>query len=360
MPPSNAEIKKRLQKRIWFGVGTLIILLAVLPGFYFYLQWQSAKQLADFYATVDFNLITDSARAARERIQAVFLIADAARRNNYGLIADALQQFENFENRLLEEQQKTFPHDSIPGMVYVPAGEFLFGGLGKFHGVPQDTSLSAYFIDCCPVTNSEFCQFLNQNGNQREAGALWYNPENGHIDSTADGFVAQPGFENHPVVSVNWYAAHAYAKWKGKRLPTEYEWEKAARGIFGRLYPWGSVFDTQKCNSASYWAEKDIFAANRDAWYEQEGRRLVDTTPVMQFPEGKSPYGCYDMCGNVWEWTSSKFERLLRDEPRFVNRGGAFSYGIDQIQNPHRGLGHPAVSGSITGFRCVMDTKKQD
>jgi len=352
---SYENLRHRTIRRIKWSAGFLIFTLLIFSHLFLIQQWKNAEALAQFYANLDLFLITDEQKPAAERVRAVHLMAAAAEQNPFGLIADALTQFTEFENKLLKEQQLLSPYDSIPGMVLIPAGNFLFGGLGQFHGAPGDTFLTDFYLDQYAVTNAEFCDFLNDSGNQTEANHRWYRPETGHIQVTPAGFQVQPGFENHPVVSVNWYGARAYARAAGKRLPTEHEWEKAARGIYGRLYPWGNLYNRKKCNSAGYWSDADITSANRDAWYNGGGRRVADTTPVTQFPEGASPYGCFDLCGNVWEWTTSDHDVQKDGRVSYVNRGGAFSYGQDQIQTAHRGRGLPEVSGSITGFRCAKD-----
>jgi formylglycine-generating enzyme required for sulfatase activity len=268
-------------------------------------------------------------------------------------MADAIEQLQVFENKLLREMQLVTPHDSIPNMVFIPPGEFLFGGFDKFHGEIQPIFLDGYYIDQNPVTNIEFCKFLNDSGNRIENGGRWYNGKYGHIDSTDTGFKAQPNFETHPVVGVTWFGANAYAKSLGKRLPTEVEWEKAARGIYGRFYPWGYRFDRMRCNSASYWAGRNIISKEWAQWYEKEGRRQSDTTPVGQFPAGCSPYGCYEMGGNVWEWTSTSYQGAVNKTIRYVNRGGAFSYPLEQVQTSFRGIDEPEAGGSVNGFRCA-------
>jgi len=168
-------------------------------------------------------------------------------------------------------------------MVTIPAGEFLMGtvptGLRKTdHEEPQRlVFLSAYEVGVHPVTNAQYAVFLR---------ATDYPPPR---------FFDDPRFSNPhcPVVGVTWYDAQAFLEWLNaetggaSRLPTEAEWEKAARGTDGRIYPWGNEWDATKVNTSE--------------------SRLKRTTPIGSYPDGVSPYGCYDMGGNVYEWCEDWF-----------------------------------------------------
>ena len=180
-------------------------------------------------------------------------------------------------------QQKAPAHPSTNGdkpgpMVLIPAGEFIMGTDSRLpdEGPEHKVTLKAYWIDVYEVDNEQYKAFIDATGRRSPA----------HFRNRT--FPA--GKADHPVTEVTWYDAEAYCSWAGKRLPTDQEWEKGARGTDGRIFPWGNEFDASKANTPLHWTQ-----------LKQEG----DTTPVGSFAEGVSPYGLYDMSGNVWEWTSS-------------------------------------------------------
>lgn len=156
----------------------------------------------------------------------------------------------------------------------------------------RHVSLSRFAIDETPVTNAQFAEFLRRSR---------YRPKHreNFVKHWSDGN-PPPGTGDHPVVYVDLEDARAYAAWAGKRLPTEEEWQYAAQGADARVYPWGNQLEADRCNRG-----------------ESGG-----TTPVKAFPRGRSPFGCYDMCGNVWHWTESEYDD---SHTRFcILRGGAW------------------------------------
>ena len=217
-------------------------------------------------------------------------------------------------------------------MVGVPAGPFLRGspssiGLEDEH--PQRTIvLSAFAIDRTEVTQGDYARCVAARGCTPNACDRQYVHD-----------------DHHPVVCVTWDQARAYCGWAGKRLPTEAEWEKAARGTDGRRYPWGN--DPPTCERARYFGCGD----GADA--------------VGAHPTGASPYGALDMAGNVWEWVAdwhddtywttspSKGPPGPSQGTLKVVRGGAFKYGPDQLSSAGRTFDKPTVTYEHVGFRCA-------
>jgi len=215
-------------------------------------------------------------------------------------------------------------------MVYVPPGPFIFGSESEAN-LRVGTIEQGFWIDRHPVTNEQFLRFLTEQGNRSEGGAEWLDHKESRIKKKRRAFAVESGYERHPVTGVSWYGAAAFAAWAGKRLPTEQEWEKAARGIDGRQYPWGEEFASERCNTR--WSGKN------------------DTTPVGQYAEaGRSVYGCEDMSGNVWEWTGSL--RSEKWEWR-VLRGGAWDDIPEGAACACRVDGDPNDRSSNVGFRCA-------
>ena len=226
----------------------------------------------------------------------------------------------------------------------IPAGSFQMGcdpsnpaGSCQDDEQPLRTvTLDAYSIDKYEVTNARYQACV-------DAGACEPPQEAGSY--TRDAYFGNPEFANYPVIQVTWHQATAFCAWEGARLPTEAEWEKAARGTDGRMYPWGDQAPTQEL-------------ANFD-------KNVGDTTPVGSYPAGASPYGVMDMAGNVWEWVSDWYDSAYysqspTDNPQGpatggsrVLRGGSWSLDSD-VRSTYRSYYSPSRwSGYYGGFRCA-------
>ena len=217
-------------------------------------------------------------------------------------------------------------------MVWVPAGEFLMGSTGdevNWDERPQrNVYLDGYWIYKTEVTVAQYRKFCEATNREMPEAPEW-------------GWK-----EDHPVVDVSWQDAADYAEWAGASLPTEAQWEKAARGTDGRKFPWGNEWDGGRCaNSVS--------------------GRLKGTKPVGSYPSGASPYGCLDMAGNVWEWCAGWYdEDYYRKAPsnnppgpasgsHRVLRGGSWYYAHDGYFRCARRCRYaPGRRYGSYGFRC--------
>jgi formylglycine-generating enzyme required for sulfatase activity len=257
------------------------------------------------------------------------------------------------------------------GMVYVPAGQFEMGANGTepLHTV----SLGAFWIDQTEMTNARFARFLNEHGNQAVDGVSYWEPGAGHRGivyghlKEQDGiFYPQTGYENHPVIEVSWYGAAAYCDWIGGRLPTEAEWEYAARGPKEWLYPWGNTFNGERVNYCDASCTQDWRDTTFDDGYAQWG-------PVGSYPHGKSWCGALDMSGNVWEWVSDRwsdddYQRSASDIPQDpdtgtlrIARGGSWFEESGRVSGSERkGLTPSSSRMHWVGFRCVMPAQVND
>lgn len=221
-------------------------------------------------------------------------------------------------------------------MALVPAGEFIMGSTtGEADEQPMHrVYLDDFLMDKHHVTVEQYAKFLDSTSRER--------PPDWNI-------MNRRYHQKRPVVNVDWADADAYCRWAGKRLPTEAEWEKAARGTDGRTYPWGDEFPTR-------------FHANS---MNQDWRNHGALTPVGMFEDGKSPYGVYDMAGNVWEWVSDWYDPdYFKTGPSKnptgpskgifkVVRGGSWGSDINALRSSERETHTPSYRGLGTGFRCA-------
>ncbi|HMB24453.1 MAG TPA: formylglycine-generating enzyme family protein, partial [Anaerolineales bacterium] len=235
------------------------------------------------------------------------------------------------------------------GLVKVPAGEFLMGSDENDNERPQHTIyLSAFYIGKHPVTVAQYRSFA----------------DSGYKISDEDSL---KGIDNHPVAYVSWHDAVKFAEWHGMTLPSEAQWEKAARGTDGRIYPWGNKWENGLANTAEYWS-----SGARGLWTKLRRQNVVVTTPVGYFsPRGDSPYGCADMCGNVGEWTSTIYKEYpyraddgrenIKADGIHVLRGGSFLNSRWIARCAFRGEVIPVYFDVYAGFRvCVSPILKSE
>lgn len=270
-------------------------------------------------------------------------------------------------------------------MVNIPAGNFLMGsseselnavvencvGDGQDRGncemwyqdeSPQHTVyLDPYWIYKTKVTNAMFANFLNDQGNQNGEGAPWFNEtKDALIHFNGGTWQSKSGYADHPVFEVTWYGAQAYCEWAGQRLPTEAEWEKAARGVNGNIYPWGDDFDCKKGNFDDE-TEGDAYVVPGGAGCDGFDR----TSPVSSFPDATSPFGVLDMVGNTWEWVFDWYlDTYYTNSPHSnplgpaagvdrVLRSGSWSDDSRVVRAAHRNFCNPVDLWYIIGFRCA-------
>ena len=262
-----------------------------------------------------------------------------------------LQRTLDRKNKLMQEyeERNDVMTKALPGingkcdMVLIPAGPFIMGidGIKEEQRPKHKVYVDTFYIDRYEVTNAQYYEFLDYIKKTKDHSKCHkdepiikdHTPLNWELD-----------YYNHPeysVVRVDWYDAHAYAAWKDKRLPTEAEWEKAARGTDERRWPWGNEFEFRKCN-------------------------IGDPEPIGSHEDGKSPYGCYDMAGSVAEWCADWGDmryynkspnrnpigpeegdkKIIRGGSRFANVGVLLRCTARKTMSPK--LGNMGV-----GFRCV-------
>ena len=220
-------------------------------------------------------------------------------------------------------------------MVYVPPGSFTMGSeIGSDNEKPaHQVTLDAFWMDQTEVTNGKYARCV------QTGGCL---PPSNTSSSTHSSYYGNAIYAEYPVINVNWNQAKVYCEWAGARLPTEAEWEKAARGTDGRTYPWGEGIDKTKAN------------------YNQD---VGDTTAVGTYPTGASPYTALDMAGNVWEWVADwygAYSASSASNPTGpvsgdyqVLRGGSWSDIDNGNRSADRDRDGPTVTDDYGGFRCA-------
>lgn len=304
-----------------------------------------ANRMADMRAKATYDV-----REEHTRIKAAGEMAIVLAQQGKGL--PAAYSGEEVSGLLTLEQWR-----ELATQIAIPSGPFIMGTdsqQSNEQNHPQHTvGLGAYKIDKYPVTNAQYARFVAATGHRPPSH--W-----------AQGKIPA-GKELHPVTLVSWHDAQAYAKWAGKRLPTEAEWEKAARGTDGRRWPWGNAMEPSRLNT-----------------YYNVG----STTKVTVYPQGASPYGVMDMAGNVSEWTADDFkpypgsdapadlfkakagvvssaadrsmkviDLVTTDAVYKVMRGGSWKSDPFSTATYHRNYSLPHYASDFYGFRCAQDVK---
>ena len=262
----------------------------------------------------------------------------------------------NDRRAIMEEALKNLK-DKWEETVLVPAGEFTMGS-SEEDFIPEEMPqhaviLDAYYVDKYEVTNAQYWEFLEYI--ERTSDHSKCSPSEplnkNHIPGNSyRGYEYKYyNYPDYPVTRIDWYDAYAYAAWAGKRLPTEAEWEKAARGTDGRRFPWGNVWEIKYCNVGT--------SAN-----------LPIT--VGSYEQGKSVYGCYDMSGSVSEWCSDWYHpEYYHNSPkknpkgplegtgkRIIKGGSMFAQNVYKLRCSVRMFGEPSDRNKSVGFRCAKDT----
>ena len=259
--------------------------------------------------------------------------------------------------------RKSSDNASLPTsteMVLIPAGEFQMGSNdGEDDEKPVHTVyVDAFYMDKYEVTNVQYKRFVDANP-EWQKDRIDKRFHNGHYLSRWNGNDYPAGEADHPVVNVSWYAAMAYAEWAGKRLPTEAEWEKAARGgLKGQKYPWGNIIEPNKANYRIHVGTVGVDVRDSVGSYAANG------------------YGLYDMAGNVWEWCLDEYDKSFYSGSPVRNpiagaditgaiqnytnvkssrvlRGGSWSARVHFVRVANRSYSTPTGTNDDFGFRCV-------
>jgi formylglycine-generating enzyme required for sulfatase activity len=260
-------------------------------------------------------------------------------------------------------------------MRLVPAGEFTMGGPAEtafaecqklyiggaceqdwfLDETPAHTVfLNGFYMDTYEVSNASYRECVN--------GGACLPPVNDKSENHS-GYFSDPQYDNYPVIYVDWNMANAYCEWRGARLPTEAEWEKAARGTDGRIYPWGNSFDGTDVN----FCDSNCLNGKTNGDYNDG---YGDTAPVDSYPDGVSVYGIFNLSGNVWEWLADWYGPMYYADSPFSDptgpvasdyasgegrsvRGGSWADYGDVLRSSNRYLVRPVYYNDMLGIRCV-------
>ena len=277
--------------------------------------------------------------------------------------------------------------------VFIPAGIFLMGTTPEqaekavsfcmkhqencrkswfTHEMPQrEVYLDEYFIDKTEVTFEQFFVFIKQNNNLCRNAPCFKDLGNENVIRKKNGkwFLIED-YRDSPVTDIAWEGANAYCKWVGKRLPTEAEWEKAARGTDGRVFPWGNDWAQGKANFCDRNCPQDWATKNeKQDWDDLPNDDQSKSAMVRAFENGQSPYGVYQMAGNAWEWVSDTYSpdayttltatnpHMMKKGATHVLRGGGWNALPFLLRSAARYRDAPGMAVGARGFRCAKDSR---
>ena len=246
------------------------------------------------------------------------------------------------------------PADPPLEMVDIPGGSFAAGdAAGRPDEAPRPVTVAPFRLMRFEVSNARFAAFVGETGHvtdpeRRGFGYVWPGrwievpgADWRHRSGPASDRI---GLDDHPVVQVSWQDARAFCRHHGLRLPSEEEWEFAARGTDGRIFPWGAEApDEGGARRANYGTDECCAADMTDGYHE--------TAPVGSYPAGVSPFGLHDMAGNVWEWTATPDG----DSGKYVIRGGGWGNNPFCLRVSYRHRNPPDIGLDMVGFRCAGD-----
>ena len=348
----SLSLAERVRRRRYLSATIITCIALVMIGGVLHVVIRGSTRMTEMREKASYDLREENSRirAAGEDIFLHALNEEHKASNSAGVTYAR----DEVEDLLSKDQWR-----ELDTTVLIPASSFLMGTNSKnadAQNKPQHkVYLAAYRIDKYLVTNAQYARFVSATGHRPPLD--W---KDGRIPN---------GELLYPVTLVNWYDAAAYAHWAGKRLPTEAEWEKAARGTDGRRWPWGNVMESSRLNT-----------------YFNVG----SPTKVDAYANGKSPYGVFDMAGNVNEWVQDDFTpyenssapaemfqgkvaRVLTDEDRAMNvsdlvkvnkrykvlRGGSWKGDPFSTSSYHRNFEFPNHASDFIGFRCAEDVRKK-
>lgn len=349
----------RRKNQLWIGVAVGFFVIAVsIVGVWLILDTSVLDQFPPFAdLNGDTTISTPTRKVARSQSPEPSAIAFTPLPTSLSTTDSLTPIAENTDNK--STTTPTIAAQDGAELIFIPEGDFVMGSDPEddpyFWGAEAPSHivhLSSYYIYKTEVTNARY----------RTCVAQQACPQPELLSSrTRQSYYDNNEFDNYPVIYVSWQNAASYCKWAGGRLPTEAEWEKAARGSEGILFPWGDEPPTGEltnlCDSTCPNSEKEYSLSDG----------YPDTAPVGSYPSGASPYNVMDMAGNVWEWVSDYFRpgyslSSPMENPlgpatgdRRVIRGGSWFNPSDGVRAVARASLKPNTTLDSVGFRCVVD-----